>query len=356
MKILISSYTGLGNFILKTPLIASIQKKYDDCQIDLLFGNAWGAENVLKNSNLINMQYWLTPSASLIEKRKIFKILQKNKYDLVILPFDSSPTFVLFLSKFYLKDALIVSHIAPYNLSLMSRIKTAIYLILFKINWVSVINGRHEIDLNLDLLQAINKKKITYKYDTFVSWKKEDLSCFALPAMYVVIQLSAANGAPTPKIWHPKNFSILIERLLLKYPKVSVVLVGDSGDLDSLNEGVTLNSDRVINLMGQTTLNQLCNILDQAHVVIAHDSGIMHVANALKVPLVALYGPTDFTRTAPLSPTTQVLHSHNECWRKSYGFQNGEADLAKEYPNFYCMSGILIEQVMNVLNEILKGK
>ena len=355
MRILISSYTGLGNFILKTPLISSIYKKYNNCQIDLLFGNAWGAENVLKGSNLINIQYWLAPDASFIEKRKIFKILQKNKYDLVILPFDSSPGFVLFLSKFYLKDALIISHMSPYSPSLIRRIKSAIYLVLFKVNWVPVINGRHEIDLNLDLLQAINKEKVSYKYDTFLSWKKEDLSCFSLPAMYVVMQISAANGAPTPKIWHPENFSALIARLLLKYPKTSVVLVGDSGDLNSLSGDVTLNGDRVINLMGKTTLNQLCNILNQAHVVVAHDSGIMHVANALKTPLVALYGPTDYTRTAPLSPTTQVLHSHNECWRKSYGFQNEEANLAQEYPNFYCMSGISVEQVMDALNKILKG-
>ena len=92
MKVLISSYTGLGNFILKTPLIKAIHETYPDCQVDLLFGLPWGAENVLKNSSLINMQYWLTPRVSFLEKRKVFKELQKNKYDLVILPFDSSPS------------------------------------------------------------------------------------------------------------------------------------------------------------------------------------------------------------------------------------------------------------------------
>ena len=108
--------------------------------------------------------------------------------------------------------------------------------------------------------------------------------------------------------------------------------------------------------MGQTTLNQLCNVVDQAEVVIAHDSGIMHVANALKAPLIALYGPTDFNRTAPLSLTSKVLHSRTECWRETYGFKKGEVMLAKKYPDYYCMSGILVNQVMGVLEKIMKSE
>ena len=356
MKILISSYTGLGNFILKTPLIKAIHEAYSDCQVDLLFGKPWGAENVLKNSSLINMQYWLTPSASFLEKRKIFKELQKNKYDLVILPFDSSPLFILLLSRFYLKKSSIVSHFNPYNPSLINRVKTSLNLILFKINWVSVINGRHEIDLNLDLLQMVNKNKISYEYDTFVSWTKERYSDFELPQLYIAIQVSAANGAPTPKIWDPRNFSELIAEFILRFPNMSVVLLGDSKDANDLEINDLTTNNRIIDLMGKTTLNQLCNVIDQAEVVIAHDSGIMHVANALKVPLIALYGPTDFNRTAPLSPTSEVLHSKNNCWREAYGFKKGEILLAKEYPNYYCMSGILVEHVFDVLYKLLQKK
>ena len=70
MKILISSYTGLGNFILKTPLIQAAHKEYQGCQIDLIFGYPWGAENILKGSELVNKQYWLPPQFSMLKKIK----------------------------------------------------------------------------------------------------------------------------------------------------------------------------------------------------------------------------------------------------------------------------------------------
>jgi ADP-heptose:LPS heptosyltransferase len=353
MKVLISSYTGLGNFILKTPLIKFLSKEYLNCQIDLLFGNQWGAENVLKNSRLINKQYWLDSRASVLKKNEMFRKLKKNEYDLVILPFDSSPKFVLYLSLIYLNKAQILGHVNPLSSSLFNRLKIAIYLVLFKINWVPVINGRHEIDLNLDLIQSINQTKLSYEYDTYVCWEKEDLSQFEIPSNYLAIQMSAANGAPTPKIWDPKNFSILISKFLLKYPKFGVVLLGDSGDAENLKIDISLQNPKVINLMGKTSFNQLCNLIDHADIVMAHDSGIMHIANSLKSPLIALYGPTDLTRTGPLSINARVLESKNACWRKSYGFQNGEERLANEFPNYFCMSGILVDQVLGELDKIL---
>ena len=54
MKIILSAYTGLGNFILKTPLIKSLKEIHPNCQIHILLGNSWGVENVLKKSNFIN--------------------------------------------------------------------------------------------------------------------------------------------------------------------------------------------------------------------------------------------------------------------------------------------------------------
>ena len=59
MKILISAYTGLGNFILKTPMINRLADLYPGCKIDLACGSPWGADKVLEHSNIINHVYWL---------------------------------------------------------------------------------------------------------------------------------------------------------------------------------------------------------------------------------------------------------------------------------------------------------
>jgi len=100
MKVLISAYTGLGNFILKTPMINRLYDLYPDCKIDLVCGLPWGAEKVLEHSNLINHVYWLPITSTILDKTKCLKRLANNSYDLIILPFDSTPTFLLWGSKF----------------------------------------------------------------------------------------------------------------------------------------------------------------------------------------------------------------------------------------------------------------
>jgi ADP-heptose:LPS heptosyltransferase len=353
-KILISSYTGLGNFILKTPFIRAIKKEYPDCKIDLLCGFSWGVEDVLKDSSVVDKVYWLQPKSSIKEKHALFLELKKNNYNIVFLPFDASPRFVKIFSQLYLNGSKIISHFNVHNLDIKQRIKSILDLILFpSFDWVPTLKCRHETDLNFDLLQVLTPKPITKDYQTYISWQKEDVSHLRLPETYVVIQPSAANGEPTPKIWNPENFIELIKRWRLNCPDEIFVLVGDSGDALGLQKCGLLMENGVINLLGGTTFNQLCNVLNDAKIIVAHDSGIMHVANALKAPLVALYGPTDFTRTAPLSGTTHVLHSRNECSLKMYAFQGGEKDLAEQYPNYYCMSGITVDQVLSILNNVL---
>ena len=131
------------------------------------------------------------------------------------------------------------------------------------------------------------------------------------------------------------------------------MLVGDGGDAQLLKKTIS-DLDYVINLLGMTTFNQLCNVINGARLVVAHDSGAMHVTNALNRPLLALYGPTDFTRTRPLGSKSQILHSRNGCWAKMYSFRSSEAELAEQYQNYYCMSGISVDMVYSKILSILE--
>ena len=70
MRVLISAYTGLGNFILKTPMISRLVNLYPDCKIDLLCGVTWGADKVLENSDFINQVHWLPIDSTIVDKAK----------------------------------------------------------------------------------------------------------------------------------------------------------------------------------------------------------------------------------------------------------------------------------------------
>ena len=79
----------------------------------------------------------------------------------------------------------------------------------------------------------------------------------------------------------------------------------------------------------------------------------MHLADALSRPLVALYGPTDHTRTAPLRSSSCILYSKNDCFAKMYGWQYSETELSSHYPDYYCMNCITVDQVHDALDELV---
>ena len=356
MKILISAYTGLGNFILKTPMVKRLVALYPNCKIDLACGLPWGADKVLEHSNLIHQIHWLPLEYKIPDKIKHIHNLKKNNYDLVIFPFDSTPTFLLWGANFFFPDSRIVAHFNVYNPGGFSRIKRTISLaLLSNVTWVPVLHGRHEIDLNLDLIDAFSYGNYTANRDrhTIVTYDSS-ASISGLPDKYVVLQPSARNGVASPKTWPIDLYYSLTQTWLERHPDYRVLLVGDSGDLKALLGHPILKLDGVVNMVGDTDFSQLCLILKSASAVVANDSGIMHVADALKTPLVALFGPSDHTKIGPLSPSSTILWSQNDCFCNCYAFKEGEDSLLEKFGVDYCMKDLSPSSVISALELLIE--
>src|SRR5439155_8319047 len=76
------------------------------------------------------------------------------------------------------------------------------------------------------------------------------------------------------------------------------VLLGRSEDRDDSDRPVTIDG---IDLVGQTDLLMLMGVLSHCSALVANDSGAVHLAAALGVPVTAIYGPTDERYSLPLS-------------------------------------------------------
>ncbi len=356
MKILISAYTGLGNFILKTPMISKIKELWPGAEIDLIAGNSYGTEFVLEGANLIHETHILKVDAPAIEKLSFFLSLRKKEYDAVFLPFDAAPGFLMFGT--LLMGGIKFAHIKlNLNQGIKQKLRDLLYFFAMPgFRFVPLLQGRHEIDLNYDLLEAFYDRPMERTYNTFIATKDnpEVLGRFDIKSgQYIVIQPSAANGGLTAKIWAPGNFEELVLQINQLYPDMKVVFVGDIGDLDSIKKTSLADISGVVNTMGQTTIADLSTIISNTAVVIAHDSGVMHIANALEVKLIALYGPTDFTRTRPLGENSHILYSKNECLAAHYNGKISESNLARKYPDNKCMEKISVDDVMAKISEIL---
>ena len=117
------------------------------------------------------------------------------------------------------------------------------------------------------------------------------------------------------KRWLPDRHARVADRLTHELG-VSVVLLGSAHDRDAgyAIESSLAAADRtgpgpgVVNLIGRTDLAQLIGMLACCRAVVSGDSGAMHLAAALGVPVTAIFGPTDDRLTAPVGSHEVLTH------------------------------------------------
>jgi heptosyltransferase-2 len=98
------------------------------------------------------------------------------------------------------------------------------------------------------------------------------------------------------------------------------------------------------NLAGQTTLAEFMAVLAACRFVVSNDSGAMHLASALGVPTVAIFGSTEPAMTGPLGPRTAVLRHHVPC----------SPCFLRECPiDFACMNSITPAKVLAATDQLL---
>jgi heptosyltransferase-2 len=130
------------------------------------------------------------------------------------------------------------------------------------------------------------------------------LDLAAVPERFVVLAPGAAYGRA--KQWPPSHFAELASRL--RADGVHVVLVGSQPDRPTCAAIVAAanrlgggHAEGLVDLCGRTSLSDLAGVMARARAVVSNDSGAMHLAGAVGVPVVAVFGATNEHRTAPLT-------------------------------------------------------
>ena len=116
----------------------------------------------------------------------------------------------------------------------------------------------------------------------------------------------------TAKRWAPERFAAAAA-LVARRIGARIAIVGAASERP-LGEAVAAQlggSARV--LCGDTTLAGLVGVLNELRLLLTNDSGPMHLAAALGTPLVAVFGSTDWTETAPVSERARVVREDTEC-------------------------------------------
>ena len=137
-----------------------------------------------------------------------------------------------------------------------------------------------------------------------------------LPARGGWLRLAVCPGAEygPPKRWGAARFAEAA-RLVANERACEWVIVGVEKDRPFAAEIETALGDRCENLVGKTSLSELMTVLRGCHALLTNDTGTMHLAAYLGVPVVAVFGSTDPLLTGPLAPPERlrVLRHQVEC-------------------------------------------
>jgi heptosyltransferase II len=137
------------------------------------------------------------------------------------------------------------------------------------------------------------------------------LACGARPtAIRIAVGAGASYGSA--KCWPPDRFAEVLSHLQQQID-ADEILFGTAAEA-SVSAAIASGLRRPpIDLTGKTAIADLPALLSQCHLFIGNDSGAMHVAAAVGLPVIAVFGPTDPHGTAPVTPRCTIVQQKSYC-------------------------------------------
>ena len=142
--------------------------------------------------------------------------------------------------------------------------------------------------------------------------KQHSLESLGLSRDTATVGLAPGAEFGPAKRWPTSHFSELARQIQQFRPDIQILLLGSAKDRPVCDE-IVAAAPGVLNLAGSTSLGDAIGILASTEALVTNDSGLMHIACALRRPVVALYGPTNPDHTPPLSALAKVLWLHLDC-------------------------------------------
>ena len=162
-----------------------------------------------------------------------------------------------------------------------------------------------------------------------------------------VVGVSPGAAYGTAKRWLPESFAAAAAELAIKMD-AAIALFGSKDErelCERIAETLRKQSIEVHNYAGSTTLSEFIDLCAACSVYLTNDSGAMHIASALGVPTVAVFGATDDVATGPTGLVARVVRHAVEC----------SPCLLRECPiDHRCMTRVDAHRVAETALELLK--
>lgn len=334
-NIIIRMPNWLGDAVMASPILADVRARYPDAKITVMVLQSI-APLFLGNPHVDEIFSFTRPNHlnRRLERRGLIERIRQGKYDLGILlsnSFSSAWTFW----RGQVKE----------RLGFASDFRSP--LLTLKPSFPKNRTSQHLVSTYKQLLSPLGISHSETPLQLFITKKERSgaqrlLEQHHIPSGKKIIGINPGAAYGSAKCWLPERFRAVTEKLL-KDPDLYILYFGDQKSSALVNSICNPHLNRVINLAGKTTLRELMSLLQQCHLLLTNDSGPMHLAAALKTPLIALFGSTNDTTTGPYQ-FGKVIHKHvscSPCYKRVCPI------------DFRCMKQIEVDEVYNIIREEL---
>jgi len=268
-KILIIRFSSIGDIVLTTPVVRCLKMQCPEVVIHYITKKAFAS--ILEANPYVDKVFTIDKTSEPL--KKVATRLQEEQYDCVI---DLHKNW----RSFYLRYRLGVKSFVFDKINWQKWLLTQ-----FKIDKMPKV---HIVDRYMKTVEQLGVKNDGQGLDYAIP-SKDYIQAKALDKRldtqtYIVFVIGAAHA--TKRLPAEK-----IKAICANMSDELIVLIGGKGDVEA-SKIVEEAGAHIINSCGQLNLHQSAAIVDQARLVIAHDTGFMHIAAALKKEIVSVWGNT----------------------------------------------------------------
>lgn len=298
IKILVIQLRRLGDILLTTPVIKVLRKAFPQAQIDFLIEKPF-LEIVSGDPYLNNI---LILEKGFLSQLNLIKKVRKEKYDFLF-DFLGNPrtAWLSFFSKATKKVGFnFRGRKFAYNIR-VERDNRPKYIVDFKLDALRAagidISGGRE---SLSLVVPFNAQ--TFADDFFHKNKLDEEK--------PVIGISPTSRKQT-RIWPGKYFAQLADKLIQKY-NAKIMFLWGPGEEEKIGEIVSLMKNKPV-IIPRVDIKQLAALIGKCNLLIGNDNGPKHIAVAMEVPSITIYGPTQSECWNPPERKHQALKADIDC-------------------------------------------
>jgi|SRR3972149_6876412 len=352
-KILFIRTHALGDVLLTTPAIRAVRQQFPDAVLSILISE--GAKAVVLNNpnidRIISFPDSLLVKPEPLTLLRLVTKLRKEKYDCVISLSRSAPVhFLAFLTGSPLRVGLDFNGSGfPLSLKVPDKKSNVAY------------SEQYAVRDYLDIVAALGVNENGEDIDFYLHPKGVDivnkfLNQFGVSSEDLLIGIFPGGGkniAETidAKRWPVVNYAKLAD-LLIRELGAKVLLLGGKKDIEVVSEMQYNMEEKAINACNIGDLNTFGHLLKNCSLLITNDSLPLHLGLSLKIPVIALFGPTNAKALTPSNYEKLItIQSNLECspcyWKERFPG-------CKKYSSPKCMNAISVLDVLSAAKSIIK--